>query len=122
MITNIGIGIAYVTIINWRIHMKQYIGNQDFRGRPVVRSLPANAEVTGSNPCLTSYLPRGQLAQSHVPQRLGPHSGALRLQLLNPRTINTEACVPRSLRSTTRGPTAVRSRHTPKRRSPPHCN
>ena len=42
--------------------MKQYTGNQDFRGRPVVRSLPANAEDTGSNPCLTSYLPQGQLA------------------------------------------------------------
>ena len=62
MITVIGIGIAYVTIINWRIHMKQYIGDQDFRGRPVVRSLPANAEDTGSNPCPISYLPRGQLS------------------------------------------------------------
>ena len=50
--------------------MKQYTGNQDFRGRPVIRSLPANAEDTGSNPCLTSYLPQGQLAQSRVPQRL----------------------------------------------------
>ena len=62
MITIVGIGIAYVTIINWRIHMNQYIGNQDFCGHPVVRSLPANAEDTGSNPSLISYLPRGQLS------------------------------------------------------------
>ena len=89
----------------------------DFPGGSVVKNPPANAGDTGSIPGPgRSHMPWSNSA--HAPQLLSLHSRAHKPQLLSPRSITTEACMPRAHALQQEKPPQLEA-HTPQRKVAP---